>query len=91
MWKAHPAWCHALLTSGRAMAVHRVAFVLWHQTLLLPGIVICHQCHFGPCCNPCHLRAGTQSDNARDNGGKNMCSNWYPPVLLPDGRRIHAA
>ena len=91
MWKAHPVFSDAWLTGGKKMTVGRVAFLVFHRTLLLPHIVICHQCHFGPCCNPAHLRAGTQSDNSRDNGGKNLNTNWYPAITLPDGRIVHAS
>jgi hypothetical protein len=64
-WKDHPSFHDARLTPATVMYVHRVAYLLVHRTLLLPGIAVCHQCHFSPCCNPAHLCAGTQGDNVR--------------------------
>lgn len=31
-----------------------------------PAIVVRHTCHVPLCCNPAHLRAGTQQDNVAD-------------------------
>jgi hypothetical protein len=90
-WQAHPVFIHPILTGGQQIGAYRLAYILCHGALLFPRIItICHQCHFGPCCNPAHLRAGTQSDNARDHRGKYHYGRGYPPVRLPDGRVVYA-
>lgn len=47
---------------------HRVAYALANDEV--PGDVdaevIRHQCHNTTCCNPAHLKAGTQAENVRD-------------------------
>lgn len=42
---------------------HRLAFLLVHGVAF--GLVL-HSCDNPPCCNPGHLRDGTQSQNVRD-------------------------
>lgn len=39
---------------------------------LRPGLVVIHLCHWKPCCNPRHLKEGTESENYWSN----------PPELL---------
>jgi hypothetical protein len=87
-WKEHFSYTDVALTDGKSLGVHRIAYTLAHKTLLLRGITVCHQCFFSPCCNPSHLRVGTQSDNGRDNRGKDRYRNGYPPVRLPDGQLL---
>jgi len=88
VWKYHPAFFDARLQPRQQMAASRVAYLLTHATFLLPGIIVCHQCHFAPCCNPSHLQAGTQGDNGRDSRGKGERGEGYPLVLLPNGKRL---
>lgn len=45
---------------------HRVAWEQTHQAKVLPGFVVRHDCDNPPCCNPSHLRLGTDADNVRD-------------------------
>jgi hypothetical protein len=74
------------LDNGLAIPAHRQAFIFTHKTLLLPGIIICHQCDFAPCCNPAHLRAGSITDNMRDLRGKRHDGSGRRLVILPDSR-----
>jgi len=68
---------------GRSMLAHRVSYILangaipdnpneWH------GTVIMHTCDNPSCCNPAHLKAGTQSDNVRDMIAKGRCAGAFP-------------
>jgi len=46
---------------------HRIAYVLAYGPI--PGstrLVVMHTCDHPPCCNPAHLRLGTDSDNLTD-------------------------
>lgn len=49
----------------RMTAAHRVAFALDAGEMPV-GQVVRHRCDNPPCCNPRHLRIGTQADNLRD-------------------------
>ena len=47
---------------------YRVSRLLYRALVgeIPAGQFILHSCDFPPCCNPAHLRIGTQSDNMRD-------------------------
>ena len=49
---------------------HRVAVTLANNAEIGQRILL-HSCDNPPCCNPAHLRAGTQTDNMRDAAIKN--------------------
>ena len=53
--------------NGKAVVrhAHRIAYELTHG-LTPRGLVVMHTCDNPKCCNPSHLRAGTQADNLRD-------------------------
>lgn len=75
----------APLHGGCAAPAYRMAYELTHGVLLFQGrtLQLCHQCHFGPCCNPWHIRPGTPSDNRRDNDRRRP----QRVIVLPDGRQ----
>ncbi|HXY37733.1 MAG TPA: HNH endonuclease signature motif containing protein [Planctomycetaceae bacterium] len=50
---------------GSLIVAHRVAFRLSGGSLK-PGQIVMHSCDVRLCCNPAHLRVGTQADNIRD-------------------------
>lgn len=50
---------------------HRLAFSTANGVELVPEQVIMHLCDNPPCCNPCHLKIGTNSENTLDMWQKN--------------------
>jgi hypothetical protein len=89
IWQQHALFYHKDLPGRRMLPVHRVAYELTHGLLVIRGHTfhLCHQCHFGPCCNPAHLRVGSASDNARDT--RERLSQRM--IVLPDGQRWASA
>ena len=71
-----------IVVAEKALPAYRAAFIFAHQTLILPRIAVRHLCHFKPCCNPAHLRLGSQSDNNRDNRGKKRSGEGWPAICL---------
>lgn len=49
---------------------HRVAWELHNGRSIPPGMIVRHMCDNPPCCNPAHLRLGTDADNKRDSMAK---------------------
>jgi predicted XRE-type DNA-binding protein len=74
---------------GRLQSAHRVAYQLTYGPIptnrkQYHGVVVRHTCDNVKCCNPAHLRLGTQKDNARDTSARGrLRSN----VLTPDDVR----
>ena len=87
-WRLHFLFNDKEITHGRSLGVYRVAYILTHRTMIFPGLVVCHQCAFGPCCNPSHLCLGTPSDNGRDRRGKSKYRYGCPPIYFPNGPMI---
>lgn len=52
--------------SGVRRQAHRVAFELTQGGLLPDNVFCLHNCDNPPCCNPGHLRAGSQKQNIAD-------------------------
>lgn len=50
---------------GKVVLSHRLAYELTYGPIP-PGVKILHMCDYPPCCNPEHLRAGTQLENVQD-------------------------
>jgi hypothetical protein len=60
-----PAGYGRITVAGKPAYVHREAFKLRHGSIP-EGKFILHSCDNPPCCNPDHLRAGTQAENVQD-------------------------
>lgn len=58
--------CHFL---GKKDNAHRVAFFLTNGSIPT-GLYVLHDCDNRPCCNPNHLKAGTQRQNIHDGIGR---------------------
>jgi hypothetical protein len=74
---------------GRLRSAHRVAYELTHGPIptnreQYHGVVVRHTCDNVRCCNPEHLRLGTQKDNARDTAARGRLRR---NVLTPDDVR----
>ena len=50
---------------GRKYLMHRLMYELWYGKIP-KGLLIRHMCHNHQCCNPDHLRPGTQKQNMAD-------------------------
>lgn len=57
---------------------HRIAYAFAHRKI--PKLNILHSCDNPPCCNPNHLREGTQADNIRDLMERHYDS-WYEKLV----------
>jgi hypothetical protein len=51
---------------GTSWATHRVAIIIHLNKEITAGMSILHSCDNRKCCNPHHLREGTNAENVRD-------------------------
>lgn len=63
---------------GKNVGAHRVAFWLATGEDIVGFIVRHFVCDNPPCCNPAHLKRGTQKDNVQDaiRKGRHVHPNW---------------
>lgn len=68
-WKAsyakHRYGYGVMSWNGRPLTSHRIAYQLTHGPIG-DGMSVLHLCDNPACCNPAHLREGSQSENMRD-------------------------
>jgi hypothetical protein len=72
---------------GRTIRAHRLAFRLGggkHKR----GLIVMHACDVKGCCNPAHLRLGTQSENIRDAYAKGLRHQPTRSVPLTDAELL---
>jgi HNH endonuclease len=69
----------------RRVLAHRYAYMESTGEDIV-GKILLHRCDNPPCCNPSHLRVGTQADNMRDAAEKGRLSP--PPVLRGSRNRL---
>lgn len=50
--------------AGRTVRAHRLAYFIFYG--VWPTKPVLHKCDFTPCCNPFHLREGTNKENSAD-------------------------
>lgn len=85
VWQRHAVFSDKDLLSLSPIPAHRFAYELCRGALSFRGrcFHMCHQCFFGPCCNPTHISAGSPYDNAMDRSR----SKDDRLIYLPDGRQ----
>jgi hypothetical protein len=64
---------------------HRLSYEIAYGPIP-PGLMVLHSCDTPACCNPAHLRTGTQADNMRDRQerGRTPSGDRHRSVLYPE-------
>ena len=73
---------------------HRVAYELAHNVELQPEQKVLHACDNPACCNPNHLRIGTQTDNMNDRASRGRWkgkSKLSPEQVIDIRRSVESA
>ena len=70
-----------IMINGVKHATHRLAWVLANGVPIPEGMSVLHSCDNKICCEPSHLRIGTQADNMRDYVERGL--DRYPPSEDP--------
>jgi hypothetical protein len=74
----------AFKLNGKVIDAHRISYEL-HNTVIPPGMYVCHTCDNRKCVNPNHLFLGSAKDNHQDAVNKNRII----PGLSSKKRRKH--
>lgn len=51
---------------GNLKSSHLISFLLFKKDIYDPTLLILHTCDIPTCCNPDHLKQGTQKENVQD-------------------------
>ena len=75
--RSNSSWHGSIYCDGKQRLAHRIAYQLATGTKLVDvprlrsdSICVLHICDNPPCCNPAHLRLGTQKENIREASAK---------------------
>ena len=70
----------------KVLSAHRVAWQLANDQKIPEGMHVLHSCDNPSCCNPSHLRLGTNADNVRDKveRGRTPCGESHYNAKVPD-------
>lgn len=66
LWSGSTQRYGVIKIEGRSHHVHRAVYMAEHRVRLSPDTVVRHKCDVTACCNPHHLKEGTQADNVAD-------------------------
>jgi len=92
-WAGSLSRGYGQLSSRRGHApykAHRLSYELFVGAIG-DGLVVRHDCDNPRCCNPMHLRLGTQKDNARDASTRHRLNPVSKLNLRPGARGYHGA
>lgn len=73
--------------AGKLYSPHRIALTLARGPIPA-GMVVMHLCDNPPCCNPTHLRTGSQSENSQDTWRKGRRRGRRAKLTPADVRAI---
>lgn len=76
---------------GRQQLTHRIAYELSSGKTVSKDVLILHSCDNPACCNPLHLREGTNKDNASDRSERKRHWRDSGNYAAPRGERSHFA
>lgn len=66
--------------AGSRVLAHRIAWASKNGADLPAGMVVMHTCDNPRCCNPAHLKLGTQTENIRDRDAKGRTPRGRAPM-----------